>query len=101
MNGGRPSRWLAWPWWRLSVVLGACGGDDQGTTSASATAAADQPAPRPTGGRPLVVTTVAPITSIVASIVGERAEVVGIVPEGTNSHTFEPQPSSAKVLAAG
>jgi ABC-type Zn uptake system ZnuABC Zn-binding protein ZnuA len=51
-------------------------------------------------GRPLrIATTVAPITSIVASIVGNgAATVTGIVPEGTNSHTFEPQPSAAKTL---
>lgn len=46
-----------------------------------------------------VVTTVAPITSIVASVAGDRAEVAGLVPEGTNSHTFEPPPSAASKLA--
>jgi ABC-type Zn uptake system ZnuABC Zn-binding protein ZnuA len=50
-------------------------------------------------GRLRVATTVAPITSIVATIVGDRAEVAGIVPEGTNSHTFEPQPSVAELLS--
>jgi ABC-type Zn uptake system ZnuABC Zn-binding protein ZnuA len=49
--------------------------------------------------RLLVATTVAPITSIVANIVGDRADIVGIVPEGTNSHTFEPQPSVAELLS--
>src|SRR5262245_33978597 len=46
-----------------------------------------------------VATTVAPITSIVANIVGDRADVTGIVPEGTNSHTFEPRPSVAELLS--
>jgi len=46
-----------------------------------------------------VATTVAPITSIVATIAGDRAEVTGIVPEGTNSHTFEPRPSAAELLS--
>ena len=46
-----------------------------------------------------IATTVAPITSIVANIVGDRADVAGIVPEGTNSHTFEPQPSVAELLS--
>ena len=46
-----------------------------------------------------VVTTVAPITSIAADVGGDRVEVHGIVPEGTNSHTFEPVPSQARVLA--
>ncbi|HQZ36168.1 MAG TPA: metal ABC transporter substrate-binding protein [Ilumatobacteraceae bacterium] len=41
----------------------------------------------------------APITSIVSSIVGDRADVTGIVPEGTNSHTFEPKPSVAELLS--
>jgi ABC-type Zn uptake system ZnuABC Zn-binding protein ZnuA len=50
-------------------------------------------------GRLQVATTVAPITSIVANIVGDRADVEGIVPEGTNSHTFEPQPSVAELLS--
>ena len=51
-------------------------------------------------GRPLnIATTVAPITSIVANIAGGTASVVtGVVPEGTNSHTFEPKPSDAATL---
>ena len=46
-----------------------------------------------------VVTTVAPITSIVENVAGERAQVTGIVPEGVNSHTFRPVPSDARTLA--
>lgn len=51
-------------------------------------------------GRPVrVAATVAPITNLVASIVGDTgAEVTGIVPEGTNSHTYEPPPSAAAEL---
>lgn len=46
-----------------------------------------------------IATTVAPITSIVANIAGDTdTNIVGIVPEGTNSHTFEPKPSDAAVL---
>ena len=46
-----------------------------------------------------IATTVAPITSIVANIAGNTdSTIVGIVPEGTNSHTFEPKPSDAVVL---
>ncbi len=52
------------------------------------------------GGEKLkVVTTVSPITSIVENIGGDRIELVGVVPEGVNSHVFEPQPSLAKLLA--
>lgn len=49
--------------------------------------------------RPLIATTVSPITSIAASIAGDRARIEGIVPEGTNSHTFEPSPRIAKLLS--
>jgi ABC-type Zn uptake system ZnuABC Zn-binding protein ZnuA len=73
----------------IAVALGlaavACGGGGD----ASATR----------DGRLKIATTVAPITSIVANIAGERADVEGIVPEGTNSHTFEPKPSVAELLA--
>lgn len=51
------------------------------------------------GQRLRVTTTVAPITSIVANVAGDLADVRGIVPEGTNSHTFEPKPSVATDLA--
>ena len=46
-----------------------------------------------------VVTTVAPLTSIAATIGGDRVKVTGLVPEGTNSHTFEPPPSAAEVIS--
>ena len=51
------------------------------------------------GDRLRIATTVAPITSIVADVAGDRAEVTGIVPEGVDSHTFEPRPSVAELLA--
>jgi ABC-type Zn uptake system ZnuABC Zn-binding protein ZnuA len=46
-----------------------------------------------------VVTTVAPITSIVENIGGNKIQLAGIIPEGINSHTFEPIPSDAKLLS--
>jgi ABC-type Zn uptake system ZnuABC Zn-binding protein ZnuA len=53
----------------------------------------------PVAGVLTIATTVAPITSIVANIAGGTNTVIsGIVPEGTNSHTFEPKPSDAKTL---
>ena len=47
-----------------------------------------------------VATTVAPISSIVRNIGGNRINLRGIVPDGVNSHTFEPAPSDAVILAA-
>jgi zinc/manganese transport system substrate-binding protein len=46
-----------------------------------------------------IVTTVAPITNIVQNIVGSDVNVTGIVPNGIDSHTFEPVPTDAKLLA--
>jgi ABC-type Zn uptake system ZnuABC Zn-binding protein ZnuA len=51
-------------------------------------------------GKLNVVTTVAPISSIVRNIGGALIDLHGIVPDGTNSHTFEPAPSDAKLLVA-
>ncbi|MFM7251717.1 MAG: metal ABC transporter substrate-binding protein [Ilumatobacteraceae bacterium] len=70
-------------------------GDPQEAALAACLAGEAQPA----GERLAIATTVAPITSIVANIVGGLADITGIVPEGTNSHTFEPPPSVAATLA--
>ncbi|MFN8679072.1 MAG: metal ABC transporter substrate-binding protein [Thermomicrobiales bacterium] len=51
-------------------------------------------------GKLNVATTVAPISSIARNIGGDRIDLRGIVPDGTNSHTFEPAPSDASTLAA-
>jgi ABC-type Zn uptake system ZnuABC Zn-binding protein ZnuA len=45
-----------------------------------------------------VVTTVAPITSMVENVGGDKIHLSGIIPEGMNSHTFEPVPSDIKIL---
>jgi len=73
----------------LALTLTACS-SDSGSTSGSQ----DQ-----VDTRPLIATTVSPITSIAASIGGDRVRIEGIVPEGTNSHTFEPAPRIAKLLS--
>ena len=64
--------------------------------AATAGAAASGPS---AGGRLQVVTTVAPITSIVANIAGDKADVHGIIPEGQDSHTYEPKPSVAALVS--
>ncbi len=50
-------------------------------------------------GKLNVVATVSPITNIIYNIGGEHITLSGIVPEGVNSHTFEPAPSDARKLA--
>ncbi len=52
-----------------------------------------------TRGRPVVVTTVAPLTNIVHNIGCSQIELHGLIPEGSDSHTFEPAPSAARILS--
>lgn len=49
--------------------------------------------------KPMVVTTVSPLTNIVHNIGGDRIRLFSIIPEGTDSHTFEPSPSDVRILA--
>lgn len=81
----RPLTWK-YPFWMLllSLILVAC-------NAVGATEAED--------GRLQVVSTVSPVTNIVYNIGGERITLSGIVPEGVNSHTFEPAPSNAVKLS--
>ncbi len=46
-----------------------------------------------------MVTTVSPITNIAQNVGGDRVEINGVVPEGENSHEFEPAPSDARLMA--
>ena len=75
-----------------AMLVAACGSDDDGGGDASGT-------PLPRAGKLSVVTTVAPITSLVENIGGTKIELEGIVPEGVNSHTFEPPPSVVRTIA--
>ena len=80
----------------LAVALAACGGEP----AAPATQPSD-PAPAETDAAPAaltVVSTVSPVTSIVENIGGTKLVLKGVVPEGVNSHTFEPAPSVAATL---
>ena len=78
----------------LMSVL-ACGGDPTPIPTSTPVAT-----PTPVAPEPLrVASTVSPITSIVENIGGTRIHLEGIVPEGTNSHTFQPAPSVARILA--
>ncbi len=95
--------------WKRFVLVGtscamvaglvACG-DDGADTASPAPSEDACPVREPVEGRALrIATTVAPITSIAANIAsGTSTEIQGIVPEGTNSHTYEPPPSVAATL---
>lgn len=60
----------------LALLISACGDDTE------------------VDDRFLVVTTVAPLRDIIEQVGGDRINVVALVPEGTNSHTFDPPPSA-------
>jgi ABC-type Zn uptake system ZnuABC Zn-binding protein ZnuA len=46
-----------------------------------------------------VLTTVAPLTNIVKNVGGPYIELHGLIPGGTDSHTFEPTPSDIRYIA--
>ena len=46
-----------------------------------------------------VVSTVSPVTNIVYNITGDLVDLTGLVPAGTDSHTFELAPSDAVTLS--
>ncbi len=52
-----------------------------------------------TGKKIKVLTTVAPITNIVRNVAGSNVELHGLIPEGSDSHTFEPVPSDVRYIA--
>jgi ABC-type Zn uptake system ZnuABC Zn-binding protein ZnuA len=69
----------------VAVVLAGC----TGTSIPSAEPAAEEP---------VVTATVAPITDLVRQVLGDRGELHGLVPDGVDSHTYEPRPSDAQML---
>lgn len=83
----------------LSVCLAACGTSTQTQVVSSGDLPAADTSIETGIDKLNVVTTVSPITNIVYNIGGDRINLSGIVPEGTNSHTFEPAPSDAIKLA--
>ena len=75
-----------------ALALSACGGSTESSPSDAASASA-------ASSGLVVATTVSPLTSIVAAVAGDNVTIEGIVPEGTNSHTFEPEPQAAELLS--
>lgn len=67
----------------LFFLLTSCGGNSS----------------EPQSDRLQVVATVSPLTNIVYNISGDLVDLTGLVPAGTNSHTFELAPSDAVTLA--
>lgn len=66
------------------ALLGACSSDDSS---------------QPGDTRLRVVTTVSPITSLVENVGGTKIRLEGLIPEGVNSHTYEPAVSVARSIS--
>jgi len=61
---------------------------------------AEPEAPEPTEPVLDLVSVVAPIADLVARVGGERVAVTSLVPEGADSHTYEPRPQDVVGLGA-
>ncbi len=77
----------------------ACGGDDSEETAVGNGAAGTSNDFAEDNDRLNVATTVAPLTSILLQIGGNRIDINGLIPDGVNSHTYEPRPNDAIVLS--
>ncbi len=75
----------------LCVVVAACNAAGTAVPNTTRNGDASQ--------RLIVASSVAPIVNIIFNVAGDRVNLVGIIPEGTDSHTFEPAPSDAVKLS--
>src|SRR3954463_8113685 len=64
-----------------------------------ATVGCSSPSAGADDGRLQVVASVAPLVDIVKNVAGDAADVNGLIPEGVDSHTFEPTPDTAKLIS--
>jgi len=74
----------------LLVVLALTGCDRHESDGADATA---------DGARLLVVATTSIVGDVVSHVVGQYADVVSILPRGTNPHAYEPTPTDLRTLS--
>jgi manganese/iron transport system substrate-binding protein len=81
----------------LPALAAACGDDAPQAVGSGLAGVHDDFSAK--DGRLKVATTVAPLTSIVLNVGGDRIAIHQLIPDGVDSHTFEPKPSDAKVLA--
>ena len=56
--------------------------------------------PRPLGRNLLVVTSIAPLESIIKNVGGDRVEILRLVPEGRDSHTFNLSVTQRVIVSA-
>ena len=73
------------------LSFAACARDGTGSSPTAVSVPAD-------GHVITVVTTIYPVTYFTQRIAGDRAEVVGVVPQGIEAHDFEPKPSDLRAI---
>ncbi len=71
-------------------ILSACGGGGDNTPVGDGAEGADNDFTED-NDKLNVATTVAPLTSILIQIGGDRIDIHGLIPDGVDSHTYEPQ----------
>ena len=77
----------------LFLVIGVCLSFTPFIMSYSTTnATTNLPIDQDNNNKLNVVSSVAPITNIIQNIGGDKINLIGLVPEGVNSHTFEACP---------
>src|SRR3954465_581157 len=79
------------PFHRVACVLAA--------VALMATVGCSSPSAGADDGRLQVVAWVAPLVAVVKNVAGDAADVNGPIPEGVDSHTFEPTPDTAKLIS--
>lgn len=51
------------------------------------------------GSKPLVITSISPLVDLIKHVGGDRVEVRGLVPAGSDPHDFEPKPTDVAAMA--
>lgn len=78
----------------LTVLAAGCAGSGASQPPATPQGAGAKPPPAVRA-----VATYSVIADLAAQVAGDRAEVVGLVPVGTDPHTYEPRPDDLKRVA--
>ncbi len=81
------------------ILVNACMSAPQSGTVLKAGTVGGAPT-TPTTPKLRVLTTVEPLVNIIYNIGGDRIDLDGVIPPGTDSHTFEPAPSDAIKMSA-
>jgi manganese/zinc/iron transport system substrate-binding protein len=83
----------------LSQLVGCGGGGSDGSAGATDPKGKPPTQTAPTDRRFRIVTTVAMVTDIVREVAGDRAEVIGLLGEGVDPHSYKPTREDVRQLS--